>query len=124
MVKKEFRIVALQGGSADSVMLTLSPLYTVFPEEMPPPSQPERVIANSDDERAVTMGVQMMLKELEKRGMVPATTSAGPFQPYAPMIALLLNKAEYKELGKPTPNEIITLTVTLDREAEPEAAHT
>ena len=130
MVKKEFRIVALQAFPAESVMVTLSPIYSYIPEEGQDPSNAEKILAGpshqSEEERAVAAGVRMTIQEMEKRGMLPPGADA-PHGPYLPMVALLLMKTEYEELGKPTPNETILLTVTLEREPEPrpstEATH-
>jgi hypothetical protein len=123
MIKKEFRIVALQAFPAENVMVTLSPIYYyAVPEEGEEPSNAEKVLAGparqSEGEKALLAGVSVVIQEMERRGMLPPGASA-PRGPYLPMVALLLSKAEYEELGKPTPNETILLTVTLEREPEP-----
>jgi hypothetical protein len=118
MVKKEFRIVALEAYPAESVMLTLSPLYSLGFDEGTLPENAEKVIHQSEEEKVMTTGIKLTIQEMEKRGMIPIMADR-PHGPSIPMIAILLTKTEYAELGKPTPNEIILLTVTLDREPEP-----
>jgi NAD(P)-dependent dehydrogenase (short-subunit alcohol dehydrogenase family) len=133
LVKREYRIMMLEVGPGETIILGL---LLVYPEQTPQPSEepkspdPTRVIAGpqrqSEDAR---MGYEMMKGMMD--GMMDSLKGAGvPFgrgsNAAAPAtfvsmgLTLLLSKEEYAELGKPTPNEIITITLALDRQAEPQ----
>jgi hypothetical protein len=122
MVKKEYRIVVLQAYPNESVMLTLVPIYSITVEESPPPPTAERVLVGplheSDEAKVAKDMVKAIGDELRRQGMWPSSQTAPAA--FTPMVAVLLTKEEYEELGRPTPYEIVSLSLTLDRQAEPQ----
>ena len=126
MVKKEYRVVILQAGPDESVILGLAPvvmLHSISDEEYRTPD-PQKVLVGpaleSEDAKVARQMVSAMMDEAAKKirefGPPPSTS-------FAPLgfIPLNLTKEEYEEIGKPTPNEIITLTLTLNRVQAPKS---
>lgn len=118
MVKKEYRIVILQAGPDESVILGLVPAFALRSEEAERIPNPEKILVGpalqSEDAKMGTEMVRGMMNEVfakfEQAG-VPIRSMASP----PVLFPIPLSKQEYEQLGKPTPNEIITLTLTLER---------
>jgi hypothetical protein len=117
MVKREFRIVALEAAPNESIILLVVPAFSIQQETKDAAHVPDptKVIVGpavqSEDARVLSEGVKAVFDEMRRQGLFPSPASAAPFQPSQPALSFLLSKEEYEELGKPTPNEIVTLTV-------------
>lgn len=135
MVKKQYRIVVLQAGPHESVILGLVPIYTVHASstrEDPKMPDPTKVFAGPAGETEdARQGREMMkgmmdgmLDSLQKAGVPVGRGPNVPPDynqlPRIPLLDILLSKQEYEELGKPVPNETISFTLTLDRHTEPQ----
>lgn len=118
MVKKDFRLMVLQAQPNEAVMLGLVPIYSASSEEFQRSPDPEKVLVGpaiqSEDAKVVSDGIRAVFGELRRQGALPPS----PSSPAAPMLLLQLTKEEYEQLGKPTPNEIVRLTLSVDRDPE------
>jgi hypothetical protein len=94
-------------------------------EERKSPNVSRALIGPAGESEDARMGREMvkamfeeMMKGFQRAGVPMPGATATPTVPVM-VWSFLFSKEEYEELGKPTPNEMITLTFALDRAAEP-----
>ena len=131
MIKKEYRVVAVQAAPFnEAILLVISPIITLPPHGEETPQQgthvpdPTKVLAGPLHETEDAKQAREMMKGIfselmnafQQMGIVPPRGLNGQQAVGTSAWPVLLSKQEYEELGKPAPFDTINLTFAHETE--------